>query len=179
MSRVRCPCSSTRPAGRTQRRAAEEGHLDGPREAREAEEPALDLDSVQRRVPFDRRAHAGTVRTTGHCGHSYPPAPRALRHFAAYGSANKYRPVSRSKASGSSPKRPTQTACCSRTKTTMLTMTATVNAMDSQRWICRTHVFQFNDTSSEDERAGGLQPARAKTCSRFAKNFRQPYWAPW
>src|SRR5438552_4818639 len=27
----------------------------------------------------------------------------------------------------------------------MLTMTATVKAMDSQRWVCRTHLFQFND----------------------------------
>src|SRR3979490_2012748 len=48
---------------RTQRRAAEESHLDVLREAMEAEEPglplALALDSVQRRVPFDRLAHAG------------------------------------------------------------------------------------------------------------------------
>ena len=29
-------------------------------------------------------------------------------------------------------------------------MTATVKAMDSQRWVCRTHLFQFNGTSSED-----------------------------
>src|ERR1700737_4175332 len=33
----------------------------------------------------------------------------------------------------------------------MLTMTATVKAMDSQRSVCRTHLFQFNVTSSEDE----------------------------
>src|SRR5438445_979045 len=30
----------------------------------------------------------------------------------------------------------------------MLTMTATVKAMDSQRWVCRIHLFQFNGTSS-------------------------------
>src|SRR5262245_26056778 len=30
-------------------------------------------------------------------------------------------------------------------------MTVTVKAMDSQRWICRTHWFQFKGTSSEDE----------------------------
>ena len=35
--------------------------------------------------------------------------------------------------------------------TTLLTMTVTVKAMDSQRWVCRTHLFQFNGTSSEDE----------------------------
>jgi hypothetical protein len=30
-------------------------------------------------------------------------------------------------------------------------MTVTVKAMDTQRWICRIHLFQFNGTSSEDE----------------------------
>src|SRR5262249_3618204 len=44
---------------RSQRRAAEESHLDVLREAMEAEEPALALDSVEGRVPFDRLAHAG------------------------------------------------------------------------------------------------------------------------
>src|ERR1700687_4270075 len=44
---------------RTQRRAAEESQRDVLREAMDAEEPALALDSVQRRVPFDRPAHAG------------------------------------------------------------------------------------------------------------------------
>src|SRR5439155_14933388 len=43
---------------RTQRRTAEESHLDVLREAMEAEEPAVALDSVERRVPFDRLAHA-------------------------------------------------------------------------------------------------------------------------
>src|SRR3981189_1383525 len=48
-------------AGRdgTQRRAAEESHLDVVREAMDAEEPAVALDSVHRRVPFDGLAHAG------------------------------------------------------------------------------------------------------------------------
>jgi len=35
---------------------------------------------------------------------------RPLPHLVAYGSTNKYRPVNRSKASGTSAKRPTQTA---------------------------------------------------------------------
>src|SRR5215472_16107364 len=30
---------------------------------------------------------------------------------------------------------------------TRLTMTATVKAIDSQRWVWRTHLFQFNSTS--------------------------------
>ncbi len=76
---------------------------------------------------------------------------RPLRHLVAYGSTNKYRPVNRSRASGSSAKRPTQTASSSFAKATMLTMTANVKAMDSERWVCRTHSFQFNGTSSEDE----------------------------
>src|SRR5437762_9274499 len=48
-----CPCSYIRPAGgdRTQRCAAEESHFDVAREAMDAGEPALALDSVQRRVP--------------------------------------------------------------------------------------------------------------------------------
>ena len=34
---------------------------------------------------------------------------------------------------------------------TKLAMTVSVKAMDSQRWICQIHVFQVNETSSEDE----------------------------
>src|SRR6266852_4294263 len=34
---------------------------------------------------------------------------------------------------------------------TKLAMTVTVKAMDSQRWVCRTHSFHFTGTSSEDE----------------------------
>ena len=44
---------------RTQRRAAEESHLDVVREGMEVEEPAPALDSVEGRVPLDRLAHAG------------------------------------------------------------------------------------------------------------------------
>src|SRR5262245_18946386 len=44
---------------RTQRCAAEESHFDGFREGMNAEEPAVALDPVKRRVPFDRLAHAG------------------------------------------------------------------------------------------------------------------------
>src|SRR4029434_11098103 len=62
---------------------------------------------------------------------------------------NKYRPVSMSKTSGNNAKRPIQRLCACCTMATMLTMTATVKAMDSQRWICRTQVFPFIETSSE------------------------------
>jgi hypothetical protein len=44
---------------RAQRRAAEERHLHVLVEAVVTEEPALALDAVERRVPFDRLAHAG------------------------------------------------------------------------------------------------------------------------
>src|SRR5207245_11252549 len=44
---------------RTQRRAAEESHLDVLCQAMEAEEPALALDAIEGGVPFDRLAHAG------------------------------------------------------------------------------------------------------------------------
>jgi hypothetical protein len=76
---------------------------------------------------------------------------RPLRHFVAYGSTNKYRPVNSCKTSGNTAKRPTLEVYLPCTTATMLTMTATVKAMDSQRCVCRTHLFQFNGTSSEDE----------------------------
>jgi hypothetical protein len=77
--------------------------------------------------------------------HSVPRPPRQL---VAYGSTTKYRPVNRSKASGNAAKRPTQAVYFFCTTATKLTMTATVKAMDTQRWIYRTHLFQFNGTSS-------------------------------
>src|SRR6516164_248094 len=72
------------------------------------------------------------------------PARRPLRHFVTYGSTNKYRPVTRSKASGNTAKRPTPPVYFFSAIATMLTMTATVKAMDSQRWICLIHLFQLN-----------------------------------
>ena len=90
---------------------------------------------------LDRRARPGDLQ----------PVRRPLRHLMAYGSTNKYRPVNRSKTSGTSAKRPTQAAYAFSTTATKLTMKPTVKAMDSQRWVCRTNVFQFKGTSSEDE----------------------------
>src|SRR5258708_31011396 len=72
---------------------------------------------------------------------------RPLPHFAAYGSTNKYRPVKNCKASTTTPKRPILELYLPRATATPLTMTATVKAMDSQRWVCRIHLFQFNRTS--------------------------------
>src|SRR5213594_3382692 len=90
-----------------------------------------------------RRPHASGPSSCGR-----PPVQsvgRPLPHLVAYGSTNKYRPVSRSKASGNTAKRPTLEVYFFCTTATMLTMTVTVNAMDNQRWVCRTHLFQFND----------------------------------
>src|SRR5215470_14275353 len=75
-------------------------------------------------------------------------ARRPLRHLVTYGSANKYRPVTRSKVSGRTAKRPSRLVYFFCATATMLTMTATVKATHSQRWVCRTHLFQFNRTSS-------------------------------
>src|SRR5262245_5865079 len=81
------------------------------------------------------------------------PVRRPLRHLVAYGSTNRYRPVNRSKASGSSGEWVTQGGGIPppRARATKLAMTVTVKAMDTQRWICRIHLFQFNGTASEDE----------------------------
>ena len=51
----------------------------------------------------------------------------------ACGSTNRYRPVNRSKKSGGSARKFTQTGGFSCRKATNVTMTATVKAMDSQR----------------------------------------------
>lgn len=52
----------------------------------------------------------------------------------AYSSTNKYGPVKKSTASGSTAKKPTEFVYFFYAAATMLTMTAPVNAMDSQRW---------------------------------------------
>jgi len=78
------------------------------------------------------------------------PVLRPLRHLVAYGRTNKYQPVTNCNMSGTSAKRPTQTVYFFCATATKLTITPTVKAMDSQRWVCRTHLFQFNGTSSDD-----------------------------
>jgi len=69
--------------------------------------------------------------------------PRLLSHRAAYGSRNKYRPVNRSKASGSNAKAPNQAVYFPCDTATPLTITAAVKTMDIQRWVCRIHLFQL------------------------------------
>src|SRR5262245_13306181 len=58
---------------------------------------------------------------------------RPLRHLVAYGSTNKCRPLKKSRASGSTAKMPTQVVYLPVPTATMLTMTATMKAIHSQR----------------------------------------------
>jgi hypothetical protein len=69
---------------------------------------------------------------------SYP------RHLLTYGSKNKQRPVSRSDASMATADRPSLLLYFPCTTVMPLMMTATVKTMDTQRWVCRIHLLQFN-----------------------------------
>ncbi|HEU4720162.1 MAG TPA: DUF2182 domain-containing protein [Gemmatimonadaceae bacterium] len=81
------------------------------------------------------------------------PLRRPMRHLAAYGSANRYRPESRSSASGRSGEYVTHAGGWPRVIAAKLAMTVIVKAMDSQRWLCRTTVFQLMASSRADRRA--------------------------
>jgi hypothetical protein len=69
---------------------------------------------------------------------SYP------RHLLRYGSTNRYSPVSRSKASMATADRPNLLLYFPSTTVMPLMMTATVKTTDTQRWVCRIHLLQFN-----------------------------------
>jgi hypothetical protein len=79
---------------------------------------------------------------------SVQSACRPLRHFVTYGRTNKYMPVKNIKASAATAKRPIQLVYLCLITATPLNMTTSVKAMDSQRCSCRTHLLQFNGTSS-------------------------------
>jgi hypothetical protein len=57
--------------------------------------------------------------------------------------------VKNCKATAATAKRPTEFVYFFCAIATMLTMTAAVKAIDSQRWVCRIHLFQLNGTSFE------------------------------
>jgi hypothetical protein len=66
----------------------------------------------------------------------------------AYGNTNKYRPVSRSRASGNKGEYVMKAGGIvppDRARAMKLAMTVTVNTMANQRWICRIQLF--NGTS--------------------------------
>jgi hypothetical protein len=90
---------------------------------------------------------------------------RPLRHLVAYGSTNKYSPVTNCKASVPTATRPTLAVYLPCTTATRLTMTATVKAIDSQRWICRIHLFQPN-----------RPPLETSCVLRIASFFRALTW---
>ena len=66
------------------------------------------------------------------------------RHLAAYGNANKYRPVKNCKASGTTANSPIEFVYLFCAIATMLMITASVKAIDSQRCVCRIHLLTFN-----------------------------------
>src|SRR5579864_6431662 len=103
-----------------------------------------------------------------------PPVQSVRRpppHLTAYGSTNKYRPVKRSRASTATAIRPSLLVYFPCATEMPLTMTATVKAMDSQRWVCRTHLFQFIGTSFEDEAEADRAP---RTRLRLLIRLRRP-----
>src|SRR4051812_33451698 len=67
--------------------------------------------------------------------------------------------------SGNSASRPSQTACVPNVMATMLMITATVKAIDSQRWTCRINLFQFMRYS--------LQQSAAAASVRAGQNLVQ------
>jgi hypothetical protein len=58
-----CSCSGRSRGDKTQRRAAEETYFDVAREAMDAEEPVLALNSVKRRVPLTALRTPGSQNT--------------------------------------------------------------------------------------------------------------------
>ena len=125
--------------------------------------------SARRRLAedFPRSNHrASTVRDAS--------GRRPLRLLAASGSTNKYRPDMRSKTSGNSASRPTQTGGSFRIMATMLTMTATVKAMDVQRWACRIHSFKETSFGTSPDRVRVGYRLRLMQSSRAARRASRP-----
>jgi hypothetical protein len=86
------------------------------------------------------------------CQSAIQRVDRPLRHLAAYGSTNKYIPVKNCKASGITATRPNPLVYFFCAMAMPLTITAAVKATDSQRWVCRIHLLQFNvEPPFEDE----------------------------
>src|SRR4051794_27932951 len=75
--------------------------------------------------PLARRERNGHPSRSDHRASTVgeESARRPLRHLVAYGSTNRYRPEIRSRTSGNSARRPTQTAGSFWLKATMLMMT--------------------------------------------------------
>ena len=85
-----------------------------------------------------------------------------LRHLLIYGNTNKYKPVKKRKASGATAMRPTEVLYFFSPMATMLTMRATVKAIENQRWVCRIHLFQFNSASS----SSAIETSKNVHCAR-------------
>jgi hypothetical protein len=72
-----------------------------------------------------------------------------VRHFAACGNANRYRPVKSRSASGRSGEYVTNDGGFPPpwARSTKLAITVNVKAIDVQRWSCRILLFQFTGAS--------------------------------
>src|ERR1700691_2558332 len=81
--------------------------------------------------------------TGGSTEKRFQSARGPLRHFATYGSPNKYRPVKYCNASTNTAKRPSLLVYFFSTTAMPFMITTTVKAIDSQRWDTRIHLFQF------------------------------------
>ena len=88
-----------------------------------------------------------------HCFHMWASYPR---HLLTYGRKNRYRPVSRSNASMATADRPSLLLYFPCTTVTPLMMTAAVKTMDTQRWVCRIHLLQFNVERPSIHPASGI-----------------------
>ena len=99
--------------------------------------------------------HGGRLPPTRNA-YGVPLAARPPRHFAAWGSANRYKPVSSNKASGSSGRYDTHTAGASWARATKAATTVAVKTIYNQRWTCLIRLFQLTVISSEHERPEAL-----------------------
>ena len=141
----------------------------------EAEEPALALDAVERRVPFDRLVHAGDGAHDERV-EAAPDVAFPARHGrdvglhggVAVGLRDLRVAACESRARPSRPWR--------RTSRGLHRLDSLGSAIAFTRGCLRYATLQ---TGLALNCAGRLQSIRARTCSRFAKNCGHPCLAPW
>ena len=111
---------------------------------------------------------------------TYPLAPRALRHLAAYGSTNMYRPVNNSRKSGSSGSRPPMREALPSHRDEVGNDRHRKGDGHPAVELPNPDVPIQWDLPLKTSRSarGRLQSVRARTCSRFAKNCCHPALAP-
>src|SRR3984893_16114247 len=162
---------------RSQRGAAEEGHLDVVREGVEPQEPTLALDAVQRRVPLHGLAHLGHVPHDERV-EALPEVAFPARHGRDVGlhgvvavALRDLRVAAWEEGRVRNDPLGAGLLCDLRRLFGRLVGHCVHPQMPT---LCN----PVNRTLALNC-AGRLQSIRAKTCSRFAKNFCHPYLAPW